>query len=403
MKQRYILFLLLAVTTAVTSCVYDYNPQLDGEGGYVIVEGDIVIGDESRISLSYSWSLVDSLAAQDEKRMAILYGSKMHIEDSQGGRYDNTYSFNWGSLDYPYSSPVGVFDMRNADPSLQYRLVIENSNGTYASAWAGTMEAGQIDSVSYRISPDKSTMAILVSTHSPGEGGAYYRWSVNETWEYHAEVNALYDYRLTGPGTGEVFARTEDQRTYRCWTTGNRPEIMTATTEGLVEDRLVNFQLYTLECHDERMSVMYAPEVVQMRIPEDAYRYWQVMDRNSHDVGGLFSAEPSELRGNVVNLDHPEELVLGYVGVMSVTRKKIFINSGFINFYRRTIQPQRLLDTLSNDSEYYMAYRLGKRPAIDIYSDDGDWQGYEWWPQSCVDCRWRGGTTTVPEDWPLRY
>lgn len=404
MKPRYILFLLLAVMTAATSCVYDYNPQIEGEGGYVIVEGDIVIGDISSIKLSYSWTLVDTLATSEE-RMTVLYGSRMHIEDSNGGRYENRINLPAGALYDPatITSPYGNFDMRTADPSLEYRLVIENSRGTYVSSWGKAVSGGQIDSLSYRISEDHTSMDILVSTHSSDPQGGYYRWSVNETWEYHAMANALFKYVVIAPGEGEILPLPDEERTYRCWSNSRRPEIMTGSTMDLKEDRLVDHVLYTLNYQDERMSVMYSPEVLQMRIPEDAYRYWAVMDRNSHDVGGLFSPEPSELRGNVVNLDNPDEMVLGYVGVMSIVRKKMYIDNSLVRFYRNLNPDWPELDTLRNPADYWLAYHVGKRPAYEVFDENtGALIGYEWWPSRCLDCRMKGGTLTKPEDWPLK-
>ena len=138
-----------------------------------------------------------------------------------------------------------------------------------------------------------------------------------------------------------------------------------------------------------------------MRIPADAYKYWEMMDRNSRDVGGLFSPEPSEYRGNVVNLDKPEEMVLGYVGVMSVSRKKMFVDNSTLRFYRSNRAPVPPPDTLNNLEQYALAYRQGMLPATDVYDEEtGRFLGYEWWPVSCVDCRRRGGTLTRPDDWP---
>jgi hypothetical protein len=398
MKKRPILLLFLAVATLVASCVYDYDPQIDGEGGYMIVEGNIIIGEVSQVRLSYSWSLVDTLATQDEERMKVLYQSKMHVEDSQGGRYENTMGASAGIY---YGSPYAYFDMRNADPALEYRLVIENANGTYVSSWDKAISPGQIDSLSYVISDDRSTMSICVSTHTGDAGPSYYRWRVEETWEYHAETSAAYKYIYTGGLDGDVVPLPDSESTYRCWTGGMRSEIMTGSSEDLSEDRLVNHQLYTLNNRDERISVCYQPQVTQMRIPEEAYRYWEQMNRNGQDVGGLFSPEPSEMRGNVANLDNPAEMVLGYVGVMTVTRATMYVENSLTRFYRNPVRPERALDTLRTRAEYLEAYTLGKRPTFDVWNDIGTWIGYEWWPVNCLDCRFRGGTTKRPPNWPL--
>ena len=319
---RHICFLLLLAAFAATSCVYDFRPQVDGEGGYLIVEGDIVVGDSFDILTSWSSSLVDT--TQGDERWQILNTNKMHIEASDGTRYENQFS---SGIWLPGGgSPRGHFDLREADPSLQYRLVLENVRGTYVSSWASPMSPGQIDSLSYRISEDRTTMSILVAAHADDTSESYYRWSVEETWEYHADVHAYYKYIEEG-GVGQILPMPESESLYYCWTGSRRPEIMTGSTQGLVENRLADHLLYTMTNRDVRLSILYRADVRQMRIPEEAYRYWQVMERNSSDIGGLFSPEPSELRGNVVCVERPEELVLGYVGVMSVATRRLHIKN----------------------------------------------------------------------------
>lgn len=397
-KFSKILFFVLAALSAA-SCIYDYNPQIDGEGGYMVVQGNLVIGEISTVSTSWSWSLVDT--AQGDERWQILNSSRMHVEASDGTRYENQYN-QWPSL-MPYisflsGSPYGSFDLREADPALSYRLVIENARGTYASEWAAPLSPGVLDSLSYRISEDKTQMAILVASRGDSQDGSYYRWTVQETWEYHAQTRAFYKYLLD---TREVVPLDADENYYACWATGQRPEILTATTKDLLEDKLVDHQLYTLANTDSRVSVIYSAEVRQMRLPEEAYRYWQTMERNSSDVGGLFSPEPSELRGNVVNLDDPDEMVLGYVGVMQVASKRLFVKNYESRFYRTSMMPRPALDTLSNPDDWQRAFRTGMRPVTEVFNEEsGRWLGYEWWPAYCVDCRLSGGTSSRPDFWP---
>ena len=392
MKKRCIILLFLAVAAAVGSCVYSFDPQIDGEGGYLVVDGNIVIGEVSEVRLSYSWSLVDTLATQDEARMAVLYQSRMHVEDSEGGRYDDTQPFG-------NRSALAYFDMREADPALSYRLVIENPEGTYVSAWEKPFPPGEIDELKYDISADGSTMRILVSAHSDTPAPSYYRWQVDETWEYHARTYSYVNYYYTGRPDGRI--EQGPDTVYRCWSDGVLGGILTASTEDLAEDRVVDHQLYTIGNHDQRVSVCYAADVRQMRIPEEAYRYWNQMNDNASDIGGLFSPEPSEYRGNVTNTDDPEELVLGYVGVLSVASRRLYVRHDEARFYRAVREPELALDTLRSPAEYLKAYMEGKVPVTEVFSETGFSIGFEWWPVGCVDCRYQGGTTKRPPEWPI--
>jgi hypothetical protein len=224
---------------------------------------------------------------------------------------------------------------------------------------------------------------------------------VEETWEYRSQKYTSFNYIYTGGPDGTI--EPGPDTVYRCWKSGVRPEIMTGSTEGMTEDRLVDHALYSLGNTDQRVSWMYAADVTQMRIPEEAYRYWEQMNNNATDVGGLFSPEPSEYRGNVANVDHPEELVLGYVGVMSVARKRLYVDDGEAQFYKYIRPAEFMLDTLATPAEWLQAYEDGKLPVIDIWSEvrPDVLLGYEWWPARCVDCRLQGGTNRKPPEWPM--
>ena len=168
------------------------------------------------------------------------------------------------------------------------------------------------------------------------------------------------------------------------------------------EDRLIDHYLYAISNRDERISVLYAADVTQMRIPKEAWQYWQTMQRNSENVGGLFSPEPSELRGNLVNVDNPEELVLGYVGVMSVTTRRLYVDNTETYFYRSARPRVSPTDTLNTEEEWMAAFMLGKLPVDEVWGEDNREEiiGYSWYPAYCVDCRMRGGTKKKPEGWP---
>ncbi len=405
MKTLRHIFVLLLCAWASASCIYDFTPQIDGEGGYMIVSGDLVLGTICSVSLSYSWSMVDTTATAQE-RMQILWASKMHVEDSQGGRYDNMGAYDpYGSYLPIYGTGQAArFDLREADPSLEYRLVIENEKGTYVSSWAKPLSPGVIDNLSYRINDEKTHMNILISAHGDGEKDAYYHWTVTENWEYHSDVLSLFRVIRSGTYPNYEYALEQypgDENIYYCWTAASRSEIMTASTQDLTEDRLVDHQLYSLGKSDERLSVLYAASVRQSRISGEAYRYWEAMRKNGSDIGGLFSPEPSELRGNVVNLNDPYELVLGYVDVQTTISDTLFVDNNEARFYRSARAPLPAPDTLATPAEWKKAFETGYLPGIEVFNEEtGRLIGYEWWPARCVDCRYRGGTKNKPAWWP---
>ena len=378
---------LLALVASSVSCVYDFQPDYQGQAGYVAIEGDILVGDTCRFDVRLSTDL------EDKRNEGEPLSYTLRVESSDG-------------VVYPLQDKY--VDLTSADISQDYRLVVEVTapfHRTYASRWASVQITPPIDSLVYDISEDRSTMDINVSTHSDGSLG-YLRWIASETWEYHSATYALWFYAPAGTEykgrtieTGAIITYEDDENVYWCWDSEERSDILTATTTTLSEDRLVNYTLYSLSNTEQKISYIYFVELTQTRLSEEGYRYWEKMRSNSTDVGGLFSPEPSELRGNLVNVDDPEELVLGYVGVATASRARMFIESYKLNFgyWRGPLYGDFAIPWQLYESYYWSGYRVGYREDL---NDDGSGGTYYWFPGECVDCtRIGGGTKERPSWW----
>lgn len=405
---RVISLLMLVLAASVSSCIYDFNPDLSGEDGYLVIEGDIALGEVS----SFRIHLSSRLDTWQSERVDI---HRFVVEASDGSIYEGM-----GHSEY-YS-----VDMREADPSLQYRIVLnavlpsdygagEVRPRRYVSSWSSLVEPAAIDSLSYSINERGTEMAIRVSTHSPERLG-FYRWTAEETWEYRSDCYAFYYFMPAGTrykdgvvSKDTVAAFENGENIYYCWTSDSRSQLMTGSTEALTEDRLVNYQIYTLANTDWRVSYVYGVEVRQTRISEEAFRYWEALKRNTTDVGGLFSPEPSELRGNIVNESDEKEMVLGYVSVVKPVTRRLFVDDRINRFYREKWEPlpepfvpargdwgklykQGFVPTTYHDPEAF-----GSNIPEVIFGVNDE---YYWRPVRCVDCRLKGGTKNKPEWWP---
>ncbi len=392
-KSIHLLVLALALCCA-GSCIYDFNPDLKGQAGYLVVEGDILIGDYTNVRVRWS----DPLKPDEEAggyQEAVIRSA--YVEASDGTTYKSGSTWN--------------IDTRNADPDLEYRLVLEvDGRGTYVSQWAPVERTAPIDSVAWTISDDKHTMTVDIS--ASGEGSRYYRWLVQQTWEYHAAYQASHYFVPQGSYLkGEYVARDtvamyeNGENTYWCWNSASIPEMMMASTADQSENRIVRQPLFEMDRYEQRCMYFYSMLLTQEGISEEAWRYYEAMQKNSTDVGGLFSPEPSEMRGNIYNEGNPSELVLGYVSVTAPRTERIFID--MILFGR---MPR---DTYSQEPEYVQKnewrkyYRNGWRVYM-LHTDEGAGTGreteadyeFDWLPARCVMCTMQGGTKTKPSYWP---
>ena len=379
MKRLWLLVGLLLF--AVASCIYDFHPEWQGQAGYVAIEGDILVGDTSRFAVRLSTDLEDKNNEGNPMRYTLYVEAR-----------DGTV--------YPLQD--GVVDLTAADVSQEYRLVVEVSSPfrrNYISAWAPVQVTQPIDSLSWSVEADGSKLWVNVSTHSGGEVG-YYRWSAAETWEFHATYYASYFFALAGTtyrGTlvpqDAILEYMDGDNTFCCWKSAERSDVLLGSTNELSEDRLVDYGLFSFEPDDRRVSYIYSVEVSQIRLSEEAWRFWDNMRVNSSDVGGLFSPEPSELRGNIVNADDPDELVLGYVNVATRSRARLFVNNAE-TLFSRWRGPSYGIEYLHDPREYRKYYGWVYR--VGWYDET---KGWAWVPAECVDCRFSDGTKDRPSWW----
>ena len=390
MERRFIL-LLACLLMLAPSCIYDYAPVIEDSETVLVIEGDILVGGYTDVRLSFSRPLEVPFAEMSQDSW--LEGAHAWVESSGGARYESAGS---------------RIDTRAADPSLEYRLLVEYGGRTYASEWTSVVRSAEIDSISYTISDDRMTLTMEVSSHG-GPDNLYYRWMTKEDWEYHTPNNASHYFVPAGTmdhGTyynaNAIVPFQDGENTYYCWSSDRVNELMIASAEPLSENRLVRHPLYSLSCYDQRISFIYSAELTQLSLSETAYRYWETMKKNSGDVGGLFSPEPFEMRGNIVNVNDPDEAVVGYISATVPVSRRIFINSETIGFARISPSDREVYNIVpvhSAKKDWNRLYHSGY--SVFVHTENGKPDEFDWLPTRCVDCRvWGKGTKNKPEFWP---
>ena len=121
------------------------------------------------------------------------------------------------------------------------------------------------------------------------------------------------------------------------------------------------------------------------------------MEANNQEEGGLFDGQPADVVGNIKCITNPEEKVIGYFGVSSISTKRIFVeNVQGLNFGPDvfcTAHHYEMYNFISNSTRDDWPIYIAPRPA------DGETNGIYWAPGYCFDCRLRGGVLVEPEFW----
>jgi hypothetical protein len=248
-------------------------------------------------------------------------------------------------------------------------------------------QAPAIDTVTWKQNRD---VQIYLDTHDPQNNTKYYRWEFIETWEYHS----FYDSNL-GFSNGSIYFRDSSHLLTRCWQFENSDQIVVGTSAKLNQDVIERAPITTVPNGSNKISFRYSILVKQFALTQKAFEYWQLLQKSSQQSGSLFDAQPSQLIGNLHCIGNPQEPVIGYVSIGTVTEKRIFIRRSQLSNWNGVAEDIYCEPKFINpDSASYYLRDTSYSPAY--YTTGG---GLAIAKNSCVDCTLKGGTTEKPSYW----
>ena len=364
------------------SCIKAYDPKIDeAAGNKYVVSGRIVNAE--------GWQEVDvSLSSpfQSPKYITVS-GCQVSVTDQKGNvfnmeEYTPGHYQAWMGLEY-------------VEPGNAYRVrVLTPDNQELVSGFDQMPKGPALDSVYYSVkevpAPNSQTprkiMQFYVDLHAAGDDSHFYKWDIEETWEYHSAHAAEFYYdgiirQITPPDSSNMI----------CWATAPVKNVFTLSTNGLSQNAYTQFPLHNVDEHSARLTVLYSILVSQLALSEEAYNYWEQMRINSNEQGGLYEKQPLAIKGNLINLTNPENVVLGYFYAASVSSARYFyhdvegINKGFNACYEEDLPVFGFRSFFPWEYPVWFYYNAGMIKIL--YT-------------GCVDCRQLGGTTTKPGFWP---
>lgn len=73
-------------------------------------------------------------------------------------------------------------------------------------------------------------------------------------------------------------------------------------------------------------------DLKQYSISQGAYRFLRLVKQQAEISGSIFDPPPANLRGNMISLDNPDEVVLGYFMAAGETSRRIYVDKNDLNF-----------------------------------------------------------------------
>ncbi|MBJ6107466.1 DUF4249 domain-containing protein [Hymenobacter sp. BT523] len=363
-------------------CTDPYLPEaIQNPPSYLVVDGFVNSRGASTVRLSRTYAIGASTAPPAETKATV------YVEEEGGARYPLA------------ESPAGTYTSatRTLNPARRYRLTVRTQSGQeYASEFEAVRNTPRIDDFSWRATADG--LQVIISTHDAANATRFYRWDYEETWETVPVLIPTLEYRNLDPiPPGGLYPISANARFPRiCWGNEKSTDIKLLSTTRLTQDIVSNYVVRALPTTSSRLRHLYSILVTQAAQSEAEYRYWELLKKNTENIGTLFDPQPVQLLGNVRCLTDEKALALGFVGVHSVEQQRLFIryadlpndwriSSGYDNCIPDTIKkPEQFQAVFGGPQNVPLAYGGGGVLSID---------------RGCVDCRLYG-TTVKPSFWP---
>ncbi len=383
LKYIFILFAFLGVV----SCVYPFTPEgVEGEVGILVMEGDINAGIASTFVPSRSISLTGQNNGVEAVDLTEIY-----VESESGEKFGLIEKIEEENKDFLNNRKVSyVLGTDAMSKDHKCRLVFSADNKTYMTGWLDFVPTPEIDSVTYTVAEDHTHLDIHVHTTGLNDTLRYFKWDYKEDWEFSTYFQQTV-YYLKDSNMVYLYEEGESPYFY-CWNSSISTNINILSTESLSQNKVCQHPVKTIYNTDMRLSYLYAIEVFQKGLSEEAYKYWETLLKNNDGSAGIFAPQPNEMRGNLFCVEDPSEMVLGYISCCETKSRRIFIDRVDHRIYKSG-------DNCTQESKPVELWSTMYSSGWDVVNVDPLSGEIFWAPRRCVDCR-ANGTKNKPSFWP---
>jgi hypothetical protein len=364
---------LFYIIILIAGCKDAYNPTVKNTGyNYLVVEGNIVVGDTTVIHLTRTIALSDTSVIHPETNAAIT------VESEDGETYTLENKFN-GDYYHPFL-PI--------TSTKKYRVHILTADGKeFASEYVPVKLTPPIDSVSWKFD-NTGGINVYVNTHDPTNSTQYYRWKYVSCWEHRSKDSSELIYE-----NGALRYRNPEEEIYRCWNINTSGDIFIGSTAALSSDVVFEKKVAHIEYRSPEVRWVYSILVTQYALTKEAFEYWQNLEQNTEQMGTVFDPQPFAEFGNIHCITDPSEPVLGFISACSTQQQRLYI------FYLQVHYPYDLPDCpLVSVPGYQINEVFSGHMFLPLrYGPFGSVWAYK---TECLDCRLQGGTNSKPPYMP---
>ena len=375
------IFLYLLIVVFLQACVEKYNPQINDYKNLPVVEGTI-----TNEPGPYIIKLSQSSMVYDPKYIPIP-GANIIISDN----YDFEETLTETEPGVYSTSPTGII----GEIGKKYRITITVNGKTYQSEYEKLEEPIEIDSIYTKIETRETRegqlegLQFYIDTKALDDNDHYFLWKPVETYKYKGDL--LLHYIYTSLRTRETI-KAPDYTV--CWHTSKILETFTYSAENLDNSKVSGFPLHYVSTETKRLSEKYSLLVKQYSISKQAHIYWGEIKKQNSESGSLYASQAFQIKGNLINIDKPDEMILGYFMAAGVSEKRVFIDKPPLI--------SRYVPCKASNEAYNVIFFEDSDPTFPVYVSiigDGEGEVLGVAGLGCFDCAVSGGNPNKPDFW----
>jgi len=293
-------FCLLVLFASLFACIESYSPELEEENVLVVdgminnLPGPYTIrlnfsSDPYRLTTSAVTGASISIIEEDgieeelsEVAEGVYETSATGIQGVAGRKYKISIQTTAGKI---YESPFQL--LREAPPIGSVDAEVE----------VRFFESTEIETPGYQF---------YLNTSPPETEQDYFLWLQKGTYKYVSPYILAYIY------DGELTPVDDPFEFKTCYGTHVVNQVVTLSTKNLGNDLIRKIPLSFLRADTRFLSTRYSLLVEQHIVSKETYTYWNNIEKQVDALGSLYATQPFQIKGNITNIDDPDEEILGY-------------------------------------------------------------------------------------------
>ena len=328
LKQHFIY--LVFINLLFNSCIEPITLETTTFEDSIVIEA--VITNEIKnheINITRTFQLENSTPS-------FVRNAQVEVIDATG----NTFSFQETEPGKYVSNSAFAAESNNT-----YQLrVISDTGNIYTSKPTPLTSVTEIDNINVVAETNEIGIlgiSIYVNSFDPTSNSRYYRYEYEETYKIIAPRWSNFDAVVIARDSVGLVERTQEEET--CYKTLLSADIIQTETNGFSEDRVTQKLVRFIPADDFIITHRYSILVKQYVQSLETYTYLKTIKDLSNSENLLSQNQPGFISSNIVSVNNPNEKVLGFFDVSSVSSKRLFFNF-FDLFPRDQKRPEYFVD-----------------------------------------------------------